>query len=156
MAPTIHATCLLIGAVGVLVRGPSGAGKSALAAQLVEAERAGGRYAQLVSDDRVAVAAVNGRLVARAPSEIAGRLELRGFGIVATDFETAAVVRLVVDIVDPADAERLPEPGALVTTIEGLRLARQPVCGTGWQACAAVRARILAERFGIERENPTI
>lgn len=156
MIPTIHATCLLMGPVGVLVRGASGAGKSALAARLVEAERAAGRFAQLVSDDRVAVEAVNGRLIARGPREIAGRLELRGFGIVATDFETAAVVRLVVDIVDPPDIERLPEPGALVTTIQDLRLLRQPVCGTGWQACAAVRARISAERFGNERANPTI
>ena len=82
MTPTIHATCLLIGPHGVLIRGPAGAGKTSLALALIEACHAEGRFARLVADDRVHVEPLNGRLVARTPAEIAGKVERRGLGIV--------------------------------------------------------------------------
>ena len=78
MSETVHATAVLVGADGVLIRGASGAGKSALALALIE------RGARLVADDRAACSppatAASSR---RAPAAIAGRIELRGRGVIA-------------------------------------------------------------------------
>lgn len=148
MQPTIHASCVLLGRSGVLLRGPSGAGKSALAGRLIATARAEGGFGCLVADDRVAIEAVNGRLIARAPAVLAGRMELRGHGIVAVDHEPAAVVRLVADLVAPAELERMPEPSDLVTEVSGLRLPRVAVGGAGWPAVAAIRQRLSAIAAG--------
>ena len=120
---TIHATCVVIGEAGVLIRGPSGGGKSRLAQELLAAAEAVGRFARLVSDDRTALAARHGRLVARSVAAIAGQIEVRGVGIVATPFESAAVVRLVVDCGETPGA-RHPEESEGATEIEGVRLPR--------------------------------
>jgi len=61
---------------GVLIEGPSGAGKSSLALQLMAM---GWR---LVGDDYVQVWASGGRLHARGPDRIRGRIEARGLGLV--------------------------------------------------------------------------
>jgi serine kinase of HPr protein (carbohydrate metabolism regulator) len=107
-AATIHASCVVIGEAGILIRGGSGSGKSTLARELVHAAAASGRFARLVSDDRTHVAARNGRLVARVVEAIAGRLEARGAGIFAVAHEPSTIVRLVLDLSDePPD--RLPE-----------------------------------------------
>ena len=123
--PSSHATCVLVGAEGILLRGAPGAGKTRLAlALIVEAERSG-RFARLVSDDRVALAARHGRLVARAPAAIAGLVERRGLGIERVAHEPAAVVALVVDIA--ATTPRLPEAAERRTTIDGVCLPRLAV-----------------------------
>src|SRR5262249_45314184 len=112
----LHATCIAIGGVGVLLRGPSGAGKSDLALRLVE----GG--AKLVADDQVLLSADDGRLVARAPAPIAGQLEVRGVGIVPVATAPEAPVALIADLVGAGAVERLPEPAR--ETILGISLAR--------------------------------
>jgi RNase adaptor protein for sRNA GlmZ degradation len=112
----MHATCVAIGGAAVLLRGPSGAGKSDLALRLIE----GG--AKLVADDQVELRAENGRLIARAPAPIAGRIEVRGLGIVPVPAEEAAPVALVADLVAADAVERLPE--AARETILGLAIAR--------------------------------
>ena len=78
----IHATCVVIGEAGILIRGASGAGKSSLARALLAGAALAGRFGRLVGDDRVEIAALNGRLVARPVKPIEGRLEVRGVGIV--------------------------------------------------------------------------
>ena len=98
----IHATCIALDGAGVLIRGPSGAGKSDLALRLIEAG------AVLVADDRTNLLAVDEGLVASAPPPLAGKLEVRGIGIVELPHAASAPVRLVVDLV--AEVERLPEP----------------------------------------------
>jgi serine kinase of HPr protein (carbohydrate metabolism regulator) len=62
----------------------------------------------------------HGRVVATAPSTIAGLLEMRGLGLVRMEHEASAVIRLVVDLVGP-------EPAAASATILGVPLPRQPV-----------------------------
>jgi serine kinase of HPr protein (carbohydrate metabolism regulator) len=124
---TLHATCVLIGTAGVLIRGTSGSGKTALALALVDAAGRAGRFARLVADDRVAVRAVSGRLVASPPGTIAGLAEIRGRGLVPQPFERAAVIRLAVDLLPPADLARLPDADAFKTVIAGVALPRQPV-----------------------------
>jgi hypothetical protein len=53
-------------------------------------------------------------------------IEIRGLGIRRCAFVTEAPVGLVIDLEAP-DAERLPPPKALRTTILGVDLARIPV-----------------------------
>jgi hypothetical protein len=120
---TIHATSVVIGEAGVLIRGPSGAGKSRLARELLAAAEAAGRFARLVSDDRTVVAARHGRLVAGSVAAIEGKIEVRGVGIVARPFEGAAVVRLVVDCGD-GPGPRHPEDAEGTVEVEGVRLPR--------------------------------
>jgi HPr kinase/phosphorylase len=123
---TIHASAVLVGAGAILIRGPAGIGKSRLALELIRAA-ADGRlgFGRLVADDRVFVTASHGRLIARAPPQLAGLLEIRGIGIRRLPFEPMAVVRLVVDLA--AETERMPVASAFEAEIGGLRLPRLAV-----------------------------
>lgn len=119
---TVHATCVVIGEAGILIRGRSGAGKSTLGLRLIATAFGRDRFAALVADDRVALAARGGRLVARPVTPLAGWLEVRGSGIVRLAHEPACRVRLVVDLMD--DPARLPDPDGLTAEILGVRLPR--------------------------------
>ncbi len=123
----VHATALVVGEDGVLIRGAPGAGKSALARGVVSSAQGAGRHAALVCDDRVHLSAANERLLARALPAIAGLLEIRGLGIVRVPHQDAAVIRLVVDVV-PGEA-RLPDDGALRILIGSIELPRIAVNG---------------------------
>lgn len=105
---TIHASCIVVGDAGVLIRGASGTGKSRLVRELLARAAALGRYASLVADDRVALTAANGRLIARPHPRLAGLIEVRGLGLRDLSYEAAAVVRLLVDLVAPDDMPRMP------------------------------------------------
>ena len=115
--PYIHATALAIGEAGVLIRGPAGTGKSRLALELIAEASRRGFFAHLVGDDRVAVEARGGRLIARGHPTIAGQIESRGEGIIALPYEGAVVIRLVVDLGGKAAAPllRLPRPDAHIS-----------------------------------------
>lgn len=120
MSETVHATAVLAGAVGILIRGASGSGKSMLGLALIQ--RGGG----LIADDRVLLSSCHGRIVATAAAGIRGRIELRGRGILEFPWEESAVIRLVVDMCDAEAIDRLPEPEALTDTLLGVALPRQP------------------------------
>jgi serine kinase of HPr protein (carbohydrate metabolism regulator) len=98
---TVHASCVAIGGRGVLITGASGRGKSDLALRLID------RGARLVSDDYTALRAQRGRLIASAPASIAGKIEVRGVGIVDVDSLAQAPVCLLVDL--NAAPPRMPE-----------------------------------------------
>lgn len=103
----VHATCIALGGVGILLRGDAGAGKSDLALRMI------GDGAKLVADDRVRLAREGDAVLASAPAPLAGLIEVRGLGIVRLDadgLEETASVGLVCDLVDGKDIERLPEP----------------------------------------------
>lgn len=124
---SIHASCVVVGETGVLIRGPSGSGKSSLAFALILAGRTGAiPPTRLVADDRVLVLLRDGRLHARAPSSIAGLIEVRGAGIRRVPHAAEAVIGLVVDVAAP-DGARLPQPEALRAEIEGVVVPRLPV-----------------------------
>ncbi|WP_237154573.1 HPr kinase/phosphorylase [Oryzibacter oryziterrae] len=124
---TVHATALVVGERGLLLRGPSGSGKSSLALALIEAERSAGRFAMLVADDRLFLDAANGRLIARVPSTIAGLAERYGQGLEPHPHIAAAVIHLVGDFVEPAQYARMPETEALTCRLEGVEIRRQPL-----------------------------
>jgi serine kinase of HPr protein (carbohydrate metabolism regulator) len=102
MTTLIHATCVAIGARAVLLTGPSGAGKSDLALRLID------RGAVLVSDDQTALSVESDRLIAAAPATIAGKIEVRGLGIVAMPHLSPMPVALVIELSRPP-LERIPE-----------------------------------------------
>lgn len=118
----LHASTVVVGEAGILIRGPSGAGKSGLALALIGLAQSQGRFARLVADDRTAISVRCGRLVAAPVPPIEGFVERRGLGLTPEPHLAAAVIRLVVDC--GAEPERMPEPEALVATIAGVALPR--------------------------------
>ncbi len=97
----LHATTVAIGGVAVMIEGASGSGKSDLALRLID------RGAILVSDDQTLVVRIGKSLVARAPATIAGRIEVRGLGILAMPYVNDVPIGLLVRV-DGAN-ERMPE-----------------------------------------------
>ncbi|HJO73796.1 MAG: HPr kinase/phosphatase C-terminal domain-containing protein [Rhodospirillales bacterium] len=100
----VHATSIDIDGAGVLLRGPSASGKSDLALRMIDTG------ARLVADDRTNLAVRDGRIFASAPAALAGRIEVRGIGILTIGAVQESPLALVVDLVAAADVERLPEP----------------------------------------------
>lgn len=120
---TIHGCALVIGEKGVLIRGASGAGKSSLALALAEAAAEKGVFSRLVADDRVALHAAGGRLIAAPHPALAGLVERIGCGITPISHEKTTRITCVIDLV-PGGGERLPEEGDLQVEIEGITLRR--------------------------------
>jgi serine kinase of HPr protein (carbohydrate metabolism regulator) len=138
MSETVHATAVLAGADGVLIRGESGSGKSALALELIR------RGARLVADDRLTLSCCHGRIVATAPRATAGLIELRGRGLLSLPHEESAVIRLIADIVDAEGLERMPEAPQLTATLLGIALPRQPVPTATDRAATLIDAALRA------------
>lgn len=127
IAPTIHATAVLVGARAVLIQGPPGAGKSRLALALLAAAQTGQlAFARLVADDRALIEPMHGRLLVRPAPALAGLIEVRGLGIRRVPFEPVAVVGTVVELA-AKDAGRLPEPASRDVLIAQIRLPRLAV-----------------------------
>lgn len=105
----MHATCVALGTNAALLRGPSGAGKSDLALRFIALGGDDGAATRLVGDDQVWVEARGaGVLMVFPPVPLAGKLEVRGLGIVETMYVPAARLVLVVDLVDPGAMPRMP------------------------------------------------
>lgn len=118
---------MLIGSRAALIRGPAGSGKSRLAWALIGAAATGRlRFARLVADDRIELAASHGRLLVRAPAALAGLIEVRGLGVRRVAFEPIAVAGLVIDLA-ATDSERIPAASAQIAEINGIPLPRLPV-----------------------------
>ena len=97
----LHATTVAIDGVAVMIEGASGSGTSDLALRLID------RGATLVSDDQTLVVRSGKGLLARAPTTIAGQIEVRGIGILAMPHVDDVPVGLLVRV-DGA-IERMPE-----------------------------------------------
>jgi serine kinase of HPr protein (carbohydrate metabolism regulator) len=100
-AETIHASTVSGEGRAVLITGPSGSGKSDLALRLLD------RGFTLVSDDQTIVKRDGDRLVATAPPTIAGKLEVRGIGIVEMERTNDVPVALLIELT--SDIQRLPD-----------------------------------------------
>jgi serine kinase of HPr protein (carbohydrate metabolism regulator) len=98
---TVHTSCVAIDGRAVLIGGRSGKGKSDLALRLID------RGAHLVSDDYTLLRRVGARLLASAPPTIAGKIELRGIGIVELPADRDVPVALFVDL--DLEPDRLPD-----------------------------------------------
>lgn len=140
---TIHGTAVILCGAGILLRGPSGSGKSDLALRLID----GG--AALVADDRVVLSREGADIVAAAPDTIAGRLEVRGLGIVRLPAAGPAPLRLVADLVAPGDVERLPK--ARETVLLGVALPVLSLAPFEASAPAKIRLALRLAPQEIER-----
>ena len=123
----VHATVVVVGEAGVLIRGESGSGKSALALALMDTAARQGQFTKLVGDDRVQLTASAHRLMAKGHHAIAGLIEERGTGVLRVGHEPAAIIRCVVDFTgqDGFDGlPRLPEAEDRQVRLEGIDLPR--------------------------------
>lgn len=116
----LHASLVILGEKGVLIRGRSGAGKSALALALLARAGAAGWHTRLVGDDRVLVEVAGGRLVGRGHPVLRGLIEARGTGILTREPVENAVISAVVTL--ETRPERLPAEEAGSAEILGLPL----------------------------------
>jgi serine kinase of HPr protein (carbohydrate metabolism regulator) len=101
---------LALGEKAVLIRGPSGSGKSDLALRCIAAAPLpeSSLRAELVADDQVRLILGNGAILAAAPPAIAGKIEVRGLGILTFPHRLSARLALVVDLVPAAQVPRYP------------------------------------------------
>ena len=136
---TLHASCVVRGGRAVLISGRSGSGKSDLALRLID------RGASLVSDDYTMVRRVNGRLLASAPANIVGKMEVRGIGIVEVPSEAEGEVCLMVDLGREAPRMRQEDESMIVA---GVKLP--VVVLNGLEASAPVKVEVALATFGLQ------
>ena len=96
-----HASTVARDGRAVMILGPSGSGKSDLALRLFD------HGFRLVSDDQTIISRDGDRLLASPPATIAGKLEVRGIGIVDMDTVADVPVALVVELT--SEIRRLPD-----------------------------------------------
>jgi serine kinase of HPr protein (carbohydrate metabolism regulator) len=117
----VHGTCVAFGRRAALLRGAPGAGKSDLALRFLALPPDGGAKPMLVADDQVfAEPRANGTLIVAAPPTIAGKIEVRGIGLVEVPFQPEADLVLVCDLVNAKDVPRMPPQSPEVTEIAGI------------------------------------
>ena len=138
-AETVHASTVPIDGRAVLITGPSGSGKSDLALRLLD------RGFKLISDDRTLIRKDGERLMASAPPTIAGKLEIRGIGIVEVEHTDDVPVALLVELT--SDIQRLPDENR-----------ERPILGVGlplitidaMTASAPAKIALLLDRMGLK------
>jgi serine kinase of HPr protein (carbohydrate metabolism regulator) len=138
-AETLHASTVAIDGRAVLITGPSGSGKSDLALRLLD------RGFTLVSDDQTVVKRDGNRLIATAPPTIAGKLEVRGLGIVEMDRLDDALVALLVELT--SDIQRLPDD-ARERPILGIPVPLISIDAT--TASAPAKVALALDRMGLK------
>jgi serine kinase of HPr protein (carbohydrate metabolism regulator) len=125
LSGSVHATALILGEAGVLIRGPSGSGKSGLALALLALAGRRGLFAALIGDDRVHIRVSGRRILASGTPNIRGLIERRGYGIVRAPIEPCAVIRLVVDLSLGGERNpRLPDEESLKASFGDIALPR--------------------------------
>ena len=141
----VHASCIALGEKGVLIIGPPGSGKSDLALRLID----GSPRAELVSDDQTLITRKGPRLIASAPAEIAGKLEVRGLGIADVPFRKEARITLAVVLRPSGEIERMPPDGG--TSYQMLGLSVPAVEIDARSASAPARVRMALDHFARKR-----
>jgi len=135
---TVHASAVAIAGRAVLIGGRSGHGKSDLALRLID------RGARLISDDYTFINRREGRVVASAPPTIAGKIEMRGVGLIEMETEQDVPVALYVDLDKTPD--RLPEPGGAIMLV-GISIPT--VAMNGLEDSAPLKVEAALKLFGL-------
>lgn len=132
----IHASCVAAGSRGILLIGQSGHGKSDLALRLID------RGARLVADDRCDIWFDRGRLWCRPPAALAGKLEVRGLGIVEQPWVAPVPLALAVRLTERY--ERMPAAGQIEI------IADQPLPSillSAFEASAPIKIMLALDRL---------
>ncbi|MDP9163692.1 MAG: HPr kinase/phosphatase C-terminal domain-containing protein [Pseudomonadota bacterium] len=136
---TLHASCVALDGRAVLIIGISGSGKSDLSLRLLD------RGFALVSDDQTIVRKMGEKLVASAPATIAGKLEIRGVGIV--DMETVKDVPVALLVELTSDVVRLPDDSR-ERPVLGINIPLVSV--DAMTASAASKVALALDRLGLK------
>jgi serine kinase of HPr protein (carbohydrate metabolism regulator) len=136
---TLHASCVALDGRAVLIIGISGSGKSDLSLRLLD------RGFALVSDDQTIVRKMGDKLIASAPATIAGKLEIRGVGIV--DMETVKDVPVALLVELTSDVVRLPDDSR-ERPVLGINIPLVSV--DAMTASAASKVALALDRLGLK------
>ena len=136
---TLHASCVALDGRAVLITGISGSGKSDLSLRLID------RGFILVSDDQTIVKKMGTKLIASAPATLAGKLEIRGVGIVDMGTVQDVPVALLVHLT--SDVQRLPDDNR-ERPILGVNLPLVSV--DAMTASAASKVALALDRLGLK------
>ncbi len=142
----VHGSCVSLGEAGVLLLGPPGSGKSDLVLRLIDQPGYGVsgklKHAELVADDQVVIKFEEGHLVASAPATIAGRIEIRGLGLMDLPHRAAVVLALAVRFDARESIERLPDLEKFRFEILGTSLPMVQIDLASPSAPARIRAAL--------------
>lgn len=133
-----------MGEAGAILTGPSGCGKSDLALRFI-LETPQELAPCLVSDDQVLLKARGGKLFAFPPPTIAGRLEVRGIGIMAVPHCAEAEVKLLIRLDSSSDIPRLPPSPLPVDRVCGVTL--DVISIAPYEISAHLKLRLALQRY---------
>ena len=97
-----YGTAVAYQGLGVFIQGASGSGKSDLALRLIDDD------ADLISDDQVVIKVVGHKLQLLPPDNIAGLIEVRGFGVVKLKSVREIPLCLVIKVDPNKQLKRMP------------------------------------------------
>ena len=135
----LHASCVAIAGGAVLIEGPSGSGKSDLSLRLID------RGARLVSDDYTLLVRQGGALLASPPENIAGKIEVRGLGIVEMPNDADIPVKLLISLNEAV--VRMPEDPP-VRSIAGVDVP--VVTLNAFDPAAPIKAELALKLYGLK------
>ena len=138
-AETLHCSTVAKDGRAVLITGPSGSGKSDLSLRLFD------RGFSLVSDDQTIVRKDGDRLLASAPPTIAGKLEVRGIGIVEMERVANVPIALIVELT--GQIQRMPDDSR-ERPILGVKVPLVSI--DAMTASAAPKVALALDRMGLK------
>lgn len=134
-----HATSVVIDGRVVLIAGPSGSGKSDLALRLID------RGALLLADDYTVLERRGDVLVATPPPHIAGKIEIRGVGIIELPFAAEGAISLMLDL--DGTVARIPDEPLKMTELQGIAIPTLAL--RAFEASAPIKAERALQRHGL-------
>ena len=129
----MHASCVALDGIAAALTGPSGSGKSDLALRFVMAHFANDPLhvrthldspgtTSLVADDQILIERYGERLVVHPPKTLAGKIEIRGLGIMQCTHLPNAELKLIVRLTEHDKVPRLPQDPPLTQTLLGVQV----------------------------------
>ncbi len=134
----LQASCVALKGRAVAIEGPPGSGKTSLALALID------RGAELIGDDGVSLKSSAAGVIASAPPNIEGLVEIRGVGLARLPIAQPTPLALILTLEGKSD--RLPECAAL-RQILGHRIPCLPF--TPGLTIPALRAEWALELHGL-------